>query len=474
MFSTAIQLGEWIAFFALLFAAFTYWHSRILKDLESDSGRIELAQILARPTLSHHYREGILEFTKAWDRFFGPNPGWQTFSRCLQIAFVYPIALFVFAWTLGGSPTLSGVPTFDPEIYPGPPRWWRGVLVAILAVSVFFTFRDFRSRSGKIAAIADSASGRLLPQDDRTRKSRFVNAAIEVVIAFAVLAIVTMAAVAGTGGIAGVFVLATVVFAPTRDEAFAFIAGVSTPTVVLAMVISAVAVAEQLGASVAAAAGATAATTLVFFLILPFTNALVDAISWTATRHFTAKMLTARKVHTVFIDLAYDILIALACLLALVLLIPNTIELANLALPTPINWIDPATDALADPFGAGLLTTGMLLSTLVPTFLHITAGIGAIASSLAFVDFRNAVVVDLRSGGAFTLAKRNRAWRAVVLRRLWLFPAGLLIGGLAALLYWLGSLLFGPIGQTLFNLAICATAWSSEQTCGPLLAGFSF
>jgi hypothetical protein len=73
------------------------------------------------------------------DRVFGPNERsspaqWRTFDRCLLVAFVYPMLLFVLGWVTGGS-GVSGVAGSGISMFPEAPVQQR-LLIAFIAIAI--------------------------------------------------------------------------------------------------------------------------------------------------------------------------------------------------------------------------------------------------------------------------------------------------------------------------------------------------
>ena len=87
------------------------------------------------------YPQSVQRRSDGWDRFFGPRLlSFRAFDRCLLIAFVYPILLFVGAWALGGTHQMAGE-DFLPDVEHGWPRIWRTGLLLGLAIGAFLWLR---------------------------------------------------------------------------------------------------------------------------------------------------------------------------------------------------------------------------------------------------------------------------------------------------------------------------------------------
>lgn len=111
---------------------------------------------------------------------------------------------------------------------------------------------------------------------------------------------------------------------------------------------------------------------------MPLFNAALDWGSWWVSRVFIKRGL-AGGAGRVVLDLTWDGLAALGFMLALVLVLPLGIEFMNsLVDGAELDWRAMAVDAAADPWGQGLMVTGMVLTTLLPTFLHVVTGLFAV------------------------------------------------------------------------------------------------
>ena len=80
-----------------------------------------------------------------------------------------------------------------------------------------------------------------------------------------------------------------------------------------------------------------------------------------------------------------DLAAAIVLFLALVVLLPNGIEVINAVLSlagrAEFDWRDIVLRANEAPLSEGLFVLGMLVTTLVPTFVHITRGLAGIAAA---------------------------------------------------------------------------------------------
>lgn len=133
--------------------------------------------------------------------------------------------------------------------------------------------------------------------------------------------------------------------------------------------------------------GPEGADAAVLFWGLPFVNALFDWASWNVSRHFINRARRPQHWQASFRDLAADAAIAMLIMATMSLVMTSLFDSAvslerYLGWSDPFSWAHIAINARDDPWGAGLPVTLMLVTTLVPTLLHIACG--TIALSLHF------------------------------------------------------------------------------------------
>jgi len=448
------------------------------------------------------YRLAIRDLNTWLDSWFGPAASGQALERCIAIAFVYPAVLFVATLIVAGAARGQIEPY---EI---------GVFLAVTAVAGYLAQRAFR-----LIYRAGTNFWRFVGGDSDLIRliARVVLGALAVIIAFAI-AFVIASTVAGAFAEAGTIVLAII-----AAFALAF-----TLAGVLAAAGTAAAMALLLALTVAALAfaGKFAFLLLLFFVLLPMFNALLDWLSWIVTRFFLRRVAqvtpTLSGAGLLILELSADLAAAALLFLGLVVLLPNGIEIINAILAltgrAPFDWRDVVLRANDAPLSEGLFVIGMLVTTLVPTFVHWTRGLAGIAAAWTpgaaeaaaglretwnnpghgrvhaeaqdpsqaagqagyfhdgtpaygpnSLSAQDATVMDYaapeddETPAALRPSVQQTAARALRLSRLWYIPAAALsLGvfvGLVALLEALGL----PLGDFLVGLAFCASSWSHGQ-----------
>lgn len=200
----------------------------------------------------------------------------------------------------------------------------------------------------------------------------------------------------------------------------------------------------------------------VFFLILPLVNALIDFVSWGATRALLTKFhsqgSSIRSPAWIAGAIFLDLLIAIACLAGLCVLMALFLEALNQIFLwrgiSEIDWRGQVALAVEYPVTKGILVTGMLVTTLIPTMFHIAVGLEhAFTAPTPDTHAAAALIKDDMSTG-----DKQRVADVVVARDWYLYPcfafAAVLVLALAALI-GLGA---APLGLTLADIAYCSAS----------------
>jgi len=488
----------WILLWLLPFPGRT-----VEERLADPESRAELRDRLGGTGPFGRYGLSIRHLNTWLDAWFGPSISGQALERCIAIAFVYPAVLFV-ATVIVAAAARGKIALYEIAI--------AGLLTVAAG---YLAHRGFR-----LVYRAGTNFWRFVGGDSDLIRliARVVLGAMAVIIAFAI-AFVIASTVAGAFAEAGTIVLAIV-----AAFALAFaLAGV------LAVAGTGAAMGLLLALTIAALAfaGKFAFLLLLFFVLLPMVNALLDWMSWIVTRFFLRRVAmvtpTIRGAGLLVLELSADLAAAVVLFLALVVLLPNGIELINAVLSVtgraPFDWRDIVLRADAAPLSEGLFVIGMLITTLVPTFIHLTKGLAGIAAAWtpgaaeaaaglrdtwdspgqAWGDetgtppanpepsyhqdwphgpyggahlqggFHDAAVMDYaapdehETGAAVRPSVRQKAARAVRLSRVWYIPAAVLALGLFVGLVALLDAAGIALGDFLVALSFCASSWSHGQ-----------
>jgi hypothetical protein len=442
-----------------------YQHGQLLAQVKDEQDRARIREQLTTDAgIASRFGDGIAGLMTCIDGYFGPRLGWRAFDRCLLHAYLYPILLFVAAWVAGASGELGAVEVLSTT------AWWQRLLTALaMTFAVAWGFVVFPRMSEVQRASRQYVQSWLEKSSLASHEpvSRFKLSRNLLIAGIFLLTIVPLTFVVNFSFVfLGVGIVIVVGGTISELIIFAIVALFvicGSPAGKIAIVVM-IAIAFSF-----TFAGAAAATTiLLLYVALPIANAALDWLSWAVTRSLMRRSTNwagaALNAISIASRLALDLGLAFVSLCVLALLLPNVVEGTNwlfgwLEWPT-IAWLPLLNQALEAPFTQGVFVTGMLLTTLVPTLLHVAAGL-----------FRLFVVW---SGGGSAMAARMPvdattpivesdcqavAW-FLLRRRLWLIPATIATVLLVVPLAWLLTALTGPIGIFLGDLALCGTSWS--------------
>jgi len=137
------------------------------------------------------------------------------------------------------------------------------------------------------------------------------------------------------------------------------------------------------GAAAGAGAGAAAGAVAISFLIgLPIINAALDWPSWAASRWLMRRLRYDAERGgawpAIILHVAVDIVLAVFFLATLTAVLAIAVQLLDDASVADWRSTEFFKNAERDPWGDGLFLTAMLLSTLVPTTIHVAAAFGAL------------------------------------------------------------------------------------------------
>ena len=379
--------------------------------------RIRLHQLLIEPGWLAKYRDLLSLLQRLFLRVYGEARSLRSLNLSLLIAIFYPLLFFAWSYAQGGPHQIAGINALPDE----PNRWVRWIWfvgsAAFLGMMGALTIYQKRVDAWAKHKVANSVR----PQWMRLALAFSSTLPLWVVVAVMLSRGRVVYAIAGAGAgaialaregflasaLAGVVsVSAAGVFAGAGASALAgALAGVGAVAgAVTGAVASAVAsaIAGPLAFALAFAFGSAFAFTfagvlagasvdgflwLMFIVVFPSVNGLNDWVSLRVSRYFIDQ--AQKPLHWCYpaLDVVIDGLAGILFLLGLTLALPSAIETINLALPLlpdaevdeVLHWRVLAEQARSDPWAKGSMVTMMLVTTLVPTGLHIACGSLALA-----------------------------------------------------------------------------------------------
>ena len=416
-------------------------------QLANHQDRLDLKARLGVGAAFHGYQVAIRRLNVWFDDWFGPPWSAQSFERCLAMAFVYPISFYVLSLLANGVKT--GKVTFlQLAIF---------VLTALAFVYILaISFRAAYRAAGYLWGIAggDAELARII--------AKVALGAFAVLIAFS-MAFAAASAAQGSASGAGGMALATGI-GFILAAAFAVLFAIAGAGIFVATLMV-----TATGAIIFA--GQFAIMLLLFFVMLPLTNALMDWLSWAVTRYILGFVARApsgfQGVVFVLALLIIDFAAAALFFLVLSFVLPNSIELVNILLHAaggaPFEWRSFASRAVKAPWTEGLIVTGILLTSLVPTFTQLVIGLAGIFARFTPGSEIAAGRITEHPEVTPTEAEAACVDRAVRRSRLWYIPASAIVAAIMFGGYRFVTVQVTPPGKFLMEASHCATAWSQGE-----------
>lgn len=308
----------------------------------------------------------------------------RSFGRCLQLAFLYPPFFLLIGWAIFETANLGGLPLFAQED------------ARIRRILIFLSTLSFVTVTSVIIIFFEEIRGKLklLIPNERLEESQLVviHSYTVVLIAFlASLALGFSNYVDGEGetlalvySLVFFFTLTAVTSAPTTLR-IVFSGATGTIFFVLVML--------------AFQSTSVAGGIFLFLLFLPIFNALADTFSLAFTRYFLDQIRSKEPgLGLILWDLLLDLMAAVFCLVFL---------LASLALALDLwAWLAPDTlafdwreyiGAVRADWTQGTALYLMLFTTLIPTLVHVIAGLGAVLTHKSRMMHAAADVLEAHS-----------------------------------------------------------------------------
>lgn len=333
-------LAAMLAIAALLIGSLGFIYSQII---QSDTTRPRIVAWLQEGQVLGLYQGGVEWLLRFLQRFYGSKESLQAYGMSFLLSYLYPFLFFILAYSYFDGTTLFSGEELLPVDSPYRPHFFLGLLLFIGIVTGAFYF--FGDRTIK-------------------RNSLFIGLIVAILAGSTVVG-----AVVFSGTVIGAFV-------------FAFLGSAALPRIsILIFVVLLVLLHFTTGSS-------NKSMMLAFFyLMMPLVNALLDWLSWWVSRYFMERAAQERQVWVIVLDIAVDFLAAVAFMLALCLLLPAGAELLDrlyaghldveTGLAAQTDWRTYAVLARDEPWGKGIMVTMMLVTTLIPTLLHIFFGVAA-------------------------------------------------------------------------------------------------
>jgi hypothetical protein len=377
----------------------------LVDQLDDPADRQAWVIRLSRETPIHlRYSLALFHLNVVVARVYAAPRSFQALERSLIFTLIYPFVLYLVGWTLGGSNKYGNL-VFLGSSGSGATRLFvaAGYLstVALAANAIRLipgseqlfvfgkqgVFRSYRLRDWRRLGICLAAfCGLWLLNQSLTHSGYAVSFAVYVLLAFSLY----------FGWRATM----------TQQAPSSPIIGMTLPLMLAAL---AFAVAYYgLG-------GGTIAFLVLFFLMFPAVNAVFDFLSWIVTRWFlklAESLIPDRDSYTRLLrGLAYDIVWAIFCLVALTLALGICLRIYDAAFPQhAAGWREQLLAMQQVGSGSSLLISGMVATTFVPTFIHLFVGSAGV---LVAFSPRAERVVALLSDPKLSKGGKQEAARAI-------------------------------------------------------------
>lgn len=187
---------------------------------------------------------------------------------------------------------------------------------------------------------------------------------------------------------------------------------------------------------------------VLFFLLLPIVNAAFDFVSWVVTRWFlnlaSEGAWSAQRIPSLARGLTIDVVWAALCLQLLAVCILGAYLAHDLMFPAHKVFWEAQLTAFGTASSSGtLLLVGMLMTTLIPTAIHLAVGLSGLA--LAWLP-QTDLVVQYLSGDTPTASNLHRAATSILWLRVGVYVAFPLVAIVLCSLPWLvGPYIEGPV-----------------------------
>jgi hypothetical protein len=306
--ATVSFLSDWAGLFGLVFAVWAFFTVRLLTILDQKESRYQLFNWLSskesrRARFRSLYAKTLSKGLSKLDQLFGRKLlGFKAYGRCTQLSLIYSIFFFILGWSYGVSGRIGAFEILNDDI----PIIYRllgiGLFTLLLITITWYTYKKIRNVARAVGVVG---AGVVVGIATLVLTSAVIGTGIKAGIIGLVGALVTGALVAGVG--AGDFAFALAGFVP-------FILSV-IGTLALSLV------------------SRDSAVIYLFLFLLPFTNALLDWISWACSRllgRFVEQMfMVQRSFYSLLLVAACDFALAIVFLFFLAALIPFVVSLVN-------------------------------------------------------------------------------------------------------------------------------------------------
>ena len=352
----------------------------------------------ARETIIAHLNRGATEsyFTslesviECSGKVYGQKMvSWRTYGTCLTVALFYPLIAIVMGWLFFNIWSPAGIDIFR-DIESNIGRLWRFLLLVGSIIFAFMIVKNNDALSQYFVAKLSQKMPKLVGPNTKMDRVGLETLVGGIAIVFAISVALTVAAMfpgTFTGSIAVAVAVAV---------AGAFAAAISVDGTFAAAVVRGFSVAGNAAAAAAVAVVGDieiATLHLLLYAFLPLLNAGTDMLSLWITCAFLKRTSANRpQPWQVLVRIFVDLCLAVLCFIGLIVSLWAILAFWGWISPTtvPLDLRAYWTGVQADPRTVVALYL-MAMTTLIPTLIHITIGLGAILTQRSVSLLRMAI-----------------------------------------------------------------------------------
>ena len=354
-------LNNFVTYFIPISTMFFAWFYAVLKEPDT---KAEYISKLKKFHFLPFYRYWLKNILDKIDNYLG-KPKFSTSFIFKNIMFHYGFAIFyvfvvfIIVWLLGGSGKLGAL-----KILPAKDSFLdRGVVVFGL-IAGFFIFYFVFKLSDKLDIYNEKLNNlfeRIFNID-----GRIIHRVVSSIIAFVVAYFISKNIILSIFSLILFFILYQIVVVLLLGVV---VGGVGAAAIVVG---GGVGIFSLLNGN--NFLNANNASLLIFLILIPFLNAILDFVSLTISRYFSRKIANGESLFLILFHLLLDLVLAIVFFVGLAYILYYGVELFNILvdkkLQIPIGKM--LVDAIKEPFALkNAWITFMLFSTLIPTLLHI-------------------------------------------------------------------------------------------------------
>ncbi len=157
-------------------------------------------------------------------------------------------------------------------------------------------------------------------------------------------------------------------------------------------------------------------------------------------------------------NMLIDFALAVIFLVALAFLLPLATEFSVRLLDLEFDWRAWIARAHLKPWPDSIPLLAMLVTTLVPTIIHLGAGIGAVVANFfgSYKRIADQIAAYENDGKSFHASRQQEIAGKIMAADIWYIPAFVLAGGFVGGAAWALFHFLAGFGLTLANLALWA------------------